>query len=200
MNLTFIKSKGCLGAIAIAVLALLALLIFVGTLIGTFNSYSRKESEVTARQTDNTNVLDNQRKKIRDAAGVSQQEVDALIAIIKGNSEARGKNSAGSGALVTVGSVQEAVPSITSIETLKTLQNIVVSGRQSWQEAQTRLIASQQDANNMINTFPGNIVLPLMGKHPIKITVVTSSETEENFQTGKDDSSWVPAKPAPTAK
>jgi hypothetical protein len=94
--------------------------------IGSMNSYTRLENLAKATQVDNSNVLDNTRKSIREAAGVSDKEVEALTNIITGYAEARGGNTAGEGQMVTVGMVQEAVPGITEIKTLANLQNIVL--------------------------------------------------------------------------
>ena len=162
--------------------------------IGTVNSYSRVEVKAKAAQLDNTNVLDNTRKAIREAAAVSSTEVEALEKIIIGYADARGSNKGGGdNNVVSIGMVREAVPSITSIETLAKLQNIVVAGRKDWQAAQTRLIEIQRQGNEMLAVFPSNVILGFMGKQPVEIVVVTSSETEGNFKTGKDDSQWIPA-------
>jgi hypothetical protein len=165
--------------------------IFLFTTIGTFNDYTRLENLAKATQTDNTNVLDNTRKSIREAASVSDKEVEALTNIITGYADARGGNTAGEGQLVTVGMVREAVPTIQSVETLKNLQNIVVAGRKDWQFSQTRLLDIKRQADNMISTFPSGMVLKFFGKKEIEVIIVTSSETKENFTTGEDNSSWV---------
>lgn len=165
--------------------------IFLFTMIGTFNSYTRLENLVKATQTDNTNVLDNTRKAIREAATVSDKEVEALTNIITGYAEARGGNTAGDGQLVTVGMVREAVPSIQSLDTLKNLQNIVVAGRKDWQFSQTRLLDMKRQADDMITTFPSGTVLKMLGKKEVEVVIVTSEETKENFATGEDNNSWV---------
>ncbi len=165
--------------------------IFGCSLIGTFNDYTKLENLAKATQKDNHNVLDNTRKSIREAASVSDKEVEALTNIITGYAEARGGNTAGDGKLVTVGMVREAVPSIQSIETLKNLQNIVVAGRKDWQFSQTRLLEIKRQADDMFNMFPSGLVLKMFGKKEIEVVIVTSSETSENFRTGEDNSSWV---------
>lgn len=180
--------------IVIAVLGIIAVAVIgcIFAFIGTINSYSRIEVKATAAQKDNTNVLDNTRKMIREAASVSDTEVTALEKIIVGYADARGSNEGGGdNNVVSIGMVREAVPSITSIETLAKLQNIVVAGRKDWQAAQTRLIEIQRQGNEMMAVFPSNVILGFMGKKPVEITIVTSSETEGNFKTGKDDSQWI---------
>jgi len=166
-------------------------IIFLFTLIGTFNGYTRLENLAKATQTDNTNVLDNTRKAIREAASVSDKEVEALTNIITGYADSRGENTAGDGQLVTVGMVQEAVPSIQGIETLRNLQNIVVAGRKDWQFSQTRLLEIKRQADDMITTFPSGTILKILGKNEIEVVIITSAETKENFATGEDNKSWI---------
>lgn len=185
MKPTYIK-WGILAAIGIFVL----LVIF--SFIGTINSYSRLEVRAEAVQTDNQNVLDNTRKAIREAASVSDKEVEALTEIITGYAESRGPNpDGGDGNVVSIGMVTEAVPGVTSVETLKRLQNIVVAGRKEWQVSQTRLIEVKRQADEKLAVFPSNVILGMMGKQKIEITVITSSETKDNFATGEDNNSWL---------
>ena len=175
-------------------------LVLVISLVGTFNAYTSLEVNAKNLITDNKNVLDNTRKSIREAGAISDKEVEALVGIISGYADKRGANTAGEGAVVTVGMVREAVPSVTKIETLNRLMNIVVAGRKDWQSAQTRLISVKTEADRMISQIPGNIILPMFGKRPIEIVIVTSTETESNFATGKDDGQWIESKPKPAEK
>lgn len=166
-------------------------LILLFSVIGNYNNYTRLENLAKATQVDNQNVLDNTRKSIREAATVSDKEVEALTNIITGYADARGGNTAGDGALVTLGMVTEAVPSIQRIETLKNLQNIVVAGRKDWQFSQTRLLEIKRQGDDMINTFPSGAILKFLGKKEIEVVIVTSAETKENFRTGEDNTEWV---------
>ncbi len=193
MNIS--KTHITLGVIGIVGVIGLMLLFSV---IGTFNDYSRIETKAKAVQTDNTNVLDNTRKAIREAASVSDTEVEALEKIIVGYAEARGEGgNGGDNNTVSIGMVKEAVPSITSIDTLKRLQNIVVAGRREWQAAQTKLIEVKRQGDEMLAVFPSGFILRTFGKQPIEIQVVTSAETKENFKTGEDNSQWIPSKSKP---
>lgn len=196
MNTPSTKMIGCAALVGVAITTLLLIV----ALVSSFNSYSRLEVQAKALQTDNTNVLDNTRKAIRDAAAISDKEVEALVDIIVGNSQARGSTTAGNGAAVTVGVVHEAVPAVTEVKTLNKLMNIVVAGRKDWQNAQTRLIEVKRQGDAAIATFPGNLVLGVFGKKPIEIVIVTSSETKGNFQTGEDNSQWIEKKSTPAEK
>jgi hypothetical protein len=178
--------------LAIVSITAVIVLLLLFTVIGTVNSYSRVEVKAAAVQQDNKNVLDNTRKAIREAAAVSDKEVEALVSIITGYAEARGSNpDGGDNNAISMGMVTEAVPSITEVATLGRLQNIVVAGRKDWQAAQTRLIEIKRQGDEMIAVFPSNVVLGIFGKKPIEIQVVTSSETEKNFSTGEDETNWI---------
>ena len=166
-------------------------LIFLFSAIGSFNSYTKLENLAKATQEDNKNVLDNTRKAIREAAAVSDKEVEALTNIITGYAQARGGNTAGDGQLVTVGMVREAVPTITEVKTLANLQNILVAGRKDWQFSQTRLLEIKRQGDDMITQFPSGMILKMFGKQEIQVVIVTSAETKENFRTGEDNSSWI---------
>jgi hypothetical protein len=178
---------------ALSIIAGLLIMAFTTafTIVGTLNSYSRLENLAKAVQVDNGNVLDNTRKSIREAGGVSDREVEALAQIITGYAESRGANNPGDGAAVTVGMVREAVPGVTEIKTLNNLQNIIVSGRKDWQHSQTRLLDIKRQADDMIATFPSGMILRSFGKNEIEVVTVTSSETKENFRTGEDNSNWI---------
>lgn len=184
MNKTLITLSALGGIIILGVILLFSV-------IGNFNDYTKLENLAKATQTDNKNVLDNTRKSIREAANISDKEVEALTKIITGYAESRGPNTAGRGELVTVGMITEAVPSIQRIETLRNLQNILVAGRKDWQYAQTRLADVKRQGDDMLGVVPSGSILKLFGKKPIDIVIVTSTETEANFKTGKDDANWV---------
>lgn len=188
------NNKIAIGCAAVAAVAGICVLV-LAILVGTYNGYSKLEVKASAIQVDNTNVLDNTRKAVRDAAAIADSEVNALLKLVVGNAEARGKNSSGGGA-ISVTAVREAVPSIAEIKTLNKLMNIVVASRKDWQNSQTRLIETKRIADEALSTFPGAFLLPIMGKKPIEIIVVTSSETKSNFDSGEDNSSWI--KPTPT--
>ena len=183
------KTRIVLGGVAAI---LLFALIAIVAVVSTLNGYARVSTKAAAVQADNKNVLDNTRKAIREAAAVSDREVDALMSIMVGYAEARGPNQGGGdGNAISIGMVTEAVPSIASVQTLAKLQNIVVAGRKDWQAAQTNLIELKRQGDEMLALFPSGAILGMFGREPIEITVVTSRETEGNFESGEDNGSWI---------
>jgi len=178
-------------AMAVAAAVVITLLIFTFATIGNYNDYTRIENLAKAAQKNNENVLDNTRKSIREAANISDKEVEALTNIITGYAEARGGNTAGSGQLVTVGMVTEAVPGISGVKTLQNLQNILVAGRTDWKNAQKDLLEIKRQADNLIQVFPVGTILKMLGKKEIEVVIVTSKETSQNFESGEDNTEWV---------
>lgn len=181
--------------ITLSVLAGVSLLgiILIFATIGSYNDYIGLENKAKGIQTDNQNVMDNTRKMIREAASVSDKEVASLEKIITGFAKARTSGSGSTGDVngINIGMIKEACPSITEIKTLQNLQNILVAGRKDWQHAQTRLIDTKRQADNMLGRFPSGAILKSLGKEEIKIVIVTSAETNENFKTGEDNSNWI---------
>lgn len=178
--------KGHLALVIISAILLLGL-VLVGTVVGASNRYNALVVRAEAKQVDNTNVFDNFRKKVREISGIGDKEIAALESIITGNAEARSGN--GGGSMFTM--VTESVPQITEIKTLNRLTDIVAASRADWANAQTELIEIKRQGDHMMSQFPDSLVLSLLGKQPIKITVVTSAETKENFRTGEDNESWI---------
>jgi hypothetical protein len=178
--------KGHLALVVISAVFLLGL-VLVATFIGASNRYNALVVRAEAKQTDNTNVFDNFRKKVRDISGVGDKEIAALESIITGNAEARSGN--GGGSMFTM--VTESVPQITEIKTLNRLVDIVAASRADWANAQTELIEIKRQGDHMMSQFPDSLVLSILGKQPITIVVVTSAETKENFRTGEDNESWI---------
>jgi hypothetical protein len=184
------KTSAIILAVLGAVFGIILLIAFA--VLGTVNKYSRLEVRAGAEETNNKNILDNTRKMIREAGVVAKEEVAALEKLIVGYAKARGQNGGGGdNNVVSIGMVQEAVPSITSVDTIKRLSNIASAGRIDWQNAQSKLIEIKRQGDDMLKQQPSGFILSLFGKKEIKVTIITSDETEENFATGKDNSKWL---------
>ncbi len=69
-------------------------------------------------------------------------------------------------------------------ELYKKLQEAIESNRAEFFMEQKKLISYRNQHLNLIKTFPGSWFL---SKQPIKIIVITSTKTENTYQTGKED-------------
>lgn len=177
--------------IGLAVGFVVMIMVIIGSLVGTNNKYVQITAQHEQQQTNLMNVLDNMRNSVREAAQISDKEVAALRDIIVGTAEARGPGPQGGSGVISMAMVQEAVPSITSIETLRNLQNILSSSRTNFMRQQTMLLDIERQGNVMYRSFPSGVVLKMFGHDPLSSVIITSSETRQNFETGVSDGSWL---------
>jgi len=82
--------------------------------------------------------------------------------------------------------IQESVPNVDTT-TFNNLQNIIVSSRDGFTMRQKELLDLSREHNTMLGQIPWGSILRAMGRNAIEITIVTSSRTEESFESGKDD-------------
>jgi hypothetical protein len=122
-------------------------------------------------------------KKISQVAQVTDAQKNALMEIFQGYAQARSGKSQG-GALATW--IHESCPTVDT-STFNNLQNIIAGSRDRWTERQKELIDLKREHDNIRTVFPSSVVCGIFGKTEIKITIVTSSRTDEAFTTGRDD-------------
>ena len=67
------------------------------------------------------------------------------------------------------------------------LSNAIESNRAEFFNEQKKLISYQKQHKNLIETWPGNWLIKDENKVEIEITIITSTATEEVFETGKED-------------
>jgi len=175
MSKTVIVALGAFG-----VLGLLVLMLLVGA-IGFHNKEVQLRNLINATQVDNKNSMDNMWKKISQVTQVTDEQKNALVEIFQSYTEGRG--STGGGLMKWV---QEAVPNVDQT-TFQNLQNIVTASRDTFKRNQTELLDRKREHDNLIAMFPGNIYAMAFGRHSIDVVIVTSSRTENAFETGTDD-------------
>jgi len=176
-------SKGWIIAISVVAIMVLGGGILFGTCIGISNEEKSLRNLISAKQTDNKSEFDNMWKKISTTAEVSQGQKEALKEIFESHASARKGQSSG-GALATW--IQESVPNV-DLSTYNNLQNIIVASRDGWTMRQKEIIDMKRTHDNLIDLFPSSMVLGFLGREKINIQIVTSSRTEESFETGLDD-------------
>ena len=175
-------SKWVIGILAASgIFAVFALVICLYG-IGVYNKEARLRNTIVNKQKDNTSEYDSLWKKISQAAQVTDGQKQALMEIIVGYANAR--KGSGGGSLAQM--IHEAVPNVDT-STFNNLQNIIVSSRDGWTMRQKELLDLKREHDNLIDTFPGNILLSILGRQKIDVVIVTSTRTENSFKTGKDD-------------
>ena len=176
-------STKTITVIALGVFAIVSILIIGGCSASLYNKEVSLRALIENKQTDNKQQLANMRNKFKETAQVTDKEADLLTeAFVK---YANARTGQGGGSLVTL--VTEAVPNINP-QTLKNLQNILASGRDAWTQRQTELLDLSREHKQLIRRFPNNIVFSIFGVKNIDIIIVTSSDAENAFKTGQEES------------
>lgn len=158
--------------------------IFVaGAGISYYNQDAVLRTAINAKMTDNTNEFDLMKKKIKQTAKVSDKQIEGLKQILVGYADARTNKEAKNQMMTWV---TESVPNVDT-STYNNLQNIIANSRDRFAMRQKELIDMKREHDLLLTKFPSGVFLAVMGKKKIDITVVTSSDTEKAFKTGKDD-------------
>ena len=174
---TFIKVL-----IGLTILLITAGIFLGGSFISYYNQDAELRTAITAKLQDNQNEFDLMTKKIKQTAKVSDKQMTNLKDILLGYAEARTPEAKNQ--MMTW--VQESVPNVDTY-TYNNLKNIIAGSRDRFAMRQKELIDMKREHDLLLTKFPSGLFLQIMGKKKIDITVVTSSNTEKAFKTGKDD-------------
>lgn len=170
---------------AFAAILITAILVVVMVVISTANQETAISTALKQKQRDNMNANDRMWKTIDQVAQTTEAQKEALKEIFNGYAEARGANtSQPSAALATW--INEAVPNVDT-DTFKNLQNIITSQRESFAMRQTELLDLKRSHDKLLQSIPSNIILASLGREPIDVVIITSTRTENSFETGRDD-------------
>lgn len=173
----------------IVVLAVVGSLVAGLFVLGGFvaSSYNRHVTLTTlydAKLKSNEASFDNTWKKISQVAQVADSQRDALKQIFVEHANARNSGGSKDGSLMKW--IQESVPNV-DVSVYKNLQNIITSARDSWTQNQNELVDVSREYNMFIRQFPNNMVAAVFGWQTITPKVITSSRTQNAFETEKDD-------------
>ena len=175
-------NKKTLIIISVVGVLILSGFVFLGWGISLNNSEVNLRASIETKQVDNKNQLSNLKNKFREVSQVSEKEAELLTEAFVKYAEAR--SGQGGGSFAT--SVREAVPSIKP-ETLRNLQNIVESSRNSFAMRQTELLDQSREHKQLLRQFPGNILFSILNRKEIPIVVVISQESETAFENGQEE-------------
>jgi hypothetical protein len=180
MNTKLIAVLGIAGFLGLSAIVL------GGTAIGTYNSAASLKNLYESKVAANKGELDNVKKKIGQSGQVTQMQMESLGKIYNEHAAARTPNTD----RLLVNWVKEVAPTVDQ-STFKQLINVVTSSRDAWTMRQTELVDISRQYNDKLVTFPSNIFLGFMGFQKIDPKVITSTSTEEAFETGRDDDAKV---------
>jgi len=179
------KTKSSKASVLVAVgflcvFFVIAILLFLMS-VGISNQEVRLRNQIEAVQLDNKNEFDLMWKKIAQVAQVTKEERASVEGIIVNYAAERGSN-AGNGSFINA--VREALPNIEN-KTFLNLQNIITASRDRFAGRQTQLIDLKRAHDDLLETVPSSWFVGDRGE--IEIIVITSSETDKTFDTGRDD-------------
>lgn len=177
-----IMSKGFYAGIGVLVVAVVLGGSLISTGVSLYNQEVALKNQIEAKQTENKANFDNMWKKIKQATNVSDDYKNGLAEVVKAYTE--GRKDTSENMLMKWGA--EAVPNFDS-SVYKQLMNIIVASRDDFTLNQKELLDLNREHDTLLDTFPNNIFYRIMGVQKIKVTTVTSTRTEETFNTGLDD-------------
>ena len=154
--------------------------------VGTYNSLVTQEEGVKAQYTQNQNNYDNMWKKFREASQVSTQYSKDLKEVYDSAIQSRYGKS-GSGAMMQW--IKEHNPNFDA-SMYKGLQQLVETGRNSFEANQKMLIDKKRAYTTDLRVFPNSLLASTLGFPKIdldKYKIVTSGATDEAFESGKAD-------------
>lgn len=126
------------------------------------------------------NVLDNMWKSFQEIGGIADRERDTAMELFVEYAEARTPEGAGK----MMSWITEQTPDIDS-SIYKDLQARLVAGRQEFRNSQTRMLELVRVHEDIIeDPFQGFFI---SNSEPFEFNVVSSAETEQAVQTGRDE-------------
>ncbi|BDD79678.1 hypothetical protein [Burkholderia phage FLC9] len=170
-----------LGFVAVIVVgALLALV----TLVSAYNRGNRFENRIEAVYSNNQNILSNYTEKVQEAAQVTDMQKSDIKDVIVSALQGRyGKD----GAKAVFQAIHEQNPQIDST-VYKKLQEIIVAGRDEFQNNQTTLIDVTRSYKTALGSMPGGFMMHLVGYPHLdldKYKPLVNGDVQKQFESGK---------------
>jgi hypothetical protein len=185
-----------MGKIIGAVIALgfLGIVVIGGImLITTYNTAVRTENSIDARVRENQNIYSNYGSKLREMAQVTDMAVEDQVRLQQTVVEMLSARYGADGSRAAFQWIQEQNPSATVDSGLyRQIQQVVEAGRNEFKNAQTGLIDACNQYRNQRETFPGTLVLGMLGfpRDAValerKCTPILTAETLRAYETGVD--------------
>ena len=150
--------------------------------VSVYNTHIDLKNQIEAKQKANEAIFDNNWKKINQTVQVSDKYKDGLKEVLLAYTSGRSKGDS----QLLMDWTKEAVPTFDS-SIYKQINNVITSSRDDFTKNQEILIDLSRQHQQFIQKFPNNVFCAVLGIKEIEIKVVTSSKTEEAFNTGKED-------------
>jgi hypothetical protein len=164
-----------------AVGALIGLVVMVFMMYMSYsNSEVRLRNAVKAQQEANTTSFDTCWKIIQGQAQVADKYKDSFKEIYVGLMEGRHYEKGGS----LMKFITESNPNF-DIKLFEKVSNSIEAQRTAFMRDQQKLIDLKREHDNVLTTMPGSFFVG--SRPPVEIKIVTSTKTENVFQTRKED-------------
>ena len=150
--------------------------------VSVYNTHIDLKNQIEAKQKANETIFDNTWKKINPTVQVSDKYKDGLKEVLLAYTSGRSKGDS----QLLMDWTKEAVPTFDS-SIYKQINNVITSSRDDFTKNQEILIDLSRQHQQFIQKFPNNVFCAILGIKEIEIKVITSSKTEEAFNTGKED-------------
>jgi len=144
------------------------------------NQYITLNNLYEAQVSDDKIVYDEVWKVVKQQAQVSEQYAESFKSIYLGMMDARYSKDSNA----TFKWIKEQNPEFSQDMYMK-LMNTIESQRSKFTSVQRKLITYHQEISNLVKLWPSRI---FVGGRPIpELKIVTSTKTENTFNTGKED-------------
>lgn len=164
------------------ILVLLTGVCIFGKGVNVYNTHINLKTKIEAQQDVNKANFDAMWKKISQVSQVSDKYKAGLTEVLNAYTSGRKTDSD----QLLMNWIKEAIPNFDS-SIYKQINNIVVSSRDDFFNNQKILIDLSRQHNQFIQKFPNNLFCGILNIQPIEIKVITSTKTEQTFETGKED-------------
>jgi hypothetical protein len=170
--------KWLIGGVFVGLIVVAGAL-FTMMYFSTSNKEIKLRNQASAQETENKTEFDKMTKTILQLAQINEKFAEDFKQTIIGNSEARynGKDPA----MLFITEQNPTLPQDTYLK----IMNAIEALRAEFQQRQTKLISIAQEHKNLLTMFPSSLFLS--GRQPLDIKIVTSTNTEKAFSTGKED-------------
>lgn len=170
-----------IGLVTLLGVVVLGITLFVWG-VSTYNTQASNKNLYEMKVKDNTSEFDNMWKQISQVCQLADSKKDAFKEVFTGYAQARTPEESGKMMLW----IKESAPNM-DLSVYDKAQNIIVAARNGWTMRQKELVGIATTYNDRLVRFPSGPFLKLFGFQSIDPKVITSSRTEEAFETGKDD-------------
>jgi len=168
--------------IGIFTIIVLFILCVIGKGISVYNTNISLVNQIQAKQQANEVIFDNMWKKINQTVQVSDKYKDGLKDVLLAYTTGRNKGDS----QLLMDWTKEAVPAFDS-SIYKQINNVIIGSRDDFTKNQEILIDLSRQQKQFLQTFPNNVYAGILGLKEIEIKTVTSTKTEQTFETGKEE-------------